>query len=94
VPVYHLYVVQVARRQRPGIQQALSDAGIATGIHYPLPVHLQPAFTGLGLRAGDLPVAEALAGSVLSLPMYPELLDSEVDLIAARLLEALRLSAG
>ena len=94
VPVYHLYVVQVARRQRPGIQQGLSDAGIATGIHYPLPVHLQPAFTGLGLKAGDLPVAEALAGSVLSLPMYPELLDSEVDLIAARLLEALRLSAG
>ena len=88
VPVYHLYVVQVMPGQRAKIQQALNDADIATGIHYPLPVHLQPAFAGLRYRLGDMPVAERLASSVLSLPMYPELRDSDVEFIANHFIAA------
>lgn len=88
-PVYHLYAVQVAPDHRAEIQQALNDAGIATGIHYPLPVHLQPAFAELGYKVGDMPVAERLANSVLSLPMYPELQNSEVEFIAGRFIAAL-----
>jgi dTDP-4-amino-4,6-dideoxygalactose transaminase len=69
--VYHLYVLRVSRRDE--LKQYLHGRGIGTGIHYPIPCHLQPAFHYLGHREGDLPLTEQAAGEILSLPMYPEL---------------------
>jgi dTDP-4-amino-4,6-dideoxygalactose transaminase len=74
--VYHLYVIQVPNRDR--VQAALKAAGISTGIHYPIPLHEQPAYTYLGYKAEDFPVTHALAPRLLSLPMYPELTDEEI----------------
>lgn len=69
--IYHLYVIQCARRE--DLRRYLSDNGIGVGIHYPVPLHLQPAFRALGYGAGDFPVAERLSNSILSIPMYPEM---------------------
>lgn len=77
--VWHVYGVRVAAARRAGIIEALSKRGIGTGLHYPVPVHLQPCFADLGYRAGDLPLAERHASTELSLPMYPELKKSQVD---------------
>jgi dTDP-4-amino-4,6-dideoxygalactose transaminase len=79
--VYHLYVVQTPDRN--GLQGRLDAANIAHGIHYPVPVHLQPAFADLGYRAGTFPVAEALAPRIVSLPMFPELQDHQLERVAA-----------
>jgi dTDP-4-amino-4,6-dideoxygalactose transaminase len=92
-PIYHIYAVRVPPPARAGIQAALAAAGVATGIHYPVPVHLQPAFAYLGHRTGDFPHAEALAASVLSLPMYPELTPEAVGYVCDRLIEALAAAA-
>ena len=78
--VYHLYVIRTARRQ--AWQDALGAQGIQTGIHYPTPVHLLPAFAGLGYRSGDFPHAERAATEVLSLPMFPELTASQCEVVA------------
>ena len=75
--VYHLYVVQTDRRDE--FQQHLAASGVGTGIHYPIPLHLQPAYSHLGYKQGDFPVAEALADRILSLPLYPELTDAQVQ---------------
>jgi dTDP-4-amino-4,6-dideoxygalactose transaminase len=85
--VYHVYAIDVPQRAR--VQAALADAGIGTGIHYPIPVHLQPAYADLGWRRGDLPVTEALAGSLLSLPIYAELGAEQVSQVVAELDKAL-----
>ena len=69
--VYHLYVVRVQDRQ--GLGEFLKAAGIGTGIHYPIPLHLQKAYSTLGYRQGDFPVTETIAAEILSLPMYPQL---------------------
>lgn len=69
--VYHLYVIRINNRDE--LQAHLKTKGIATGIHYPVPIHLQPAYQHLSYRRGDFPVTEACAGEILSLPMYPEL---------------------
>jgi dTDP-4-amino-4,6-dideoxygalactose transaminase len=69
--VYHLFVVECDNRD--GLRMALQEEGIETGIHYPMPLHLQPALRELGYHAGDCPNAERLASRSLSLPMYPEL---------------------
>jgi dTDP-4-amino-4,6-dideoxygalactose transaminase len=69
--IYHLYVVRSA--DRDNLQQHLLHSGIHTGIHYPIPVHLQEAYRSLGFKTGDFPVAEAVAAQVLSLPMFPGL---------------------
>lgn len=69
--VYHVYVVQVDRRGR--IEKQLADRGIATGIHYPIPIHLQKAYRQLGFGPGSFPASEQVANRILSLPMYPEL---------------------
>jgi dTDP-4-amino-4,6-dideoxygalactose transaminase len=69
--VYHLYVIRIPDRR--GMQDALKSAGIGTGIHYPIPLHLQKAYSVLGYDHGDLPVAEKVASEILSLPMYPQL---------------------
>jgi dTDP-4-amino-4,6-dideoxygalactose transaminase len=80
-PVYHLYVIETDARD--ALRQALSEAGIGSDVHYPLPSHLQPACADLGLRRGALPVTEAQAERVLSLPMYPELPIEHVERVAA-----------
>ncbi len=78
--VFHLYVIRAPRRD--ALARHLASAGISTGIHYPIPCHLQPVAAELGYRAGSLPVTERLARKVLSLPMYPELADAQVERIA------------
>jgi len=71
-PVWHLYVIQVPAR-RDEVLATLNRAGIGAGIHYPVPVHLTPAFAGLGYRPGDFPHAEAAAQRILSLPLFPQI---------------------
>ena len=86
--VYHLYVVRARERDR--LHEALRARGVGTAVHYPLPAHLQPVYRDLGLAApGSLPVTERLAGEVLSLPIYPELTDAEVDAVAAAVRDSL-----
>jgi len=79
--VYHLYVILADNRD--GLQKFLSEQGIATGLHYPLPLHLQKAYTHLGYGKGDFPVAESAAERLLSLPMYPELTAEQVDYVCS-----------
>lgn len=84
--VYHVYAIALMERDR--VQAALQAAGISTAIHYPVPVHLQPAYANLGCGAGDLPVTEALATQFLSLPIYPELRAEQVEEIVSELQKA------
>jgi len=79
--VYHVYTVRST--DRDGLQAALTAEGIQTGIHYPVPVHLQPAYADLGYGQGAFPLAEAAAKQVLSLPLYPELPSRAVAQVAA-----------
>lgn len=74
--VYHCYTIRVPRRD--AVRAHLESAGIHTGVHYPIPVHLQPAYSDLGYRRGDFPVAEQAASEVLSLPMFPELNEEQI----------------
>jgi dTDP-4-amino-4,6-dideoxygalactose transaminase len=83
--VYHLFAVRHARRD--ALAAALRDRGIGTLVHYPIPLHLQPAFASLGYRAGDFPVAERAAREVLSLPLYPELPDEQALAVASAVRE-------
>lgn len=78
-PVYHLYVIRV--QNRDDLQQYLAQRGIATGLHYPTPIHLQPAYAELNYQPGDFPITEALAHEILSLPMFPELTSEAVHYI-------------
>lgn len=82
-PVYHLYVIQTDARAE--LQEALSNAGVATGMHYPKPIHLQPAYQELGYQLGDFPVAEALAEKILSLPIFPELTNDHIAFITEQI---------
>jgi dTDP-4-amino-4,6-dideoxygalactose transaminase len=84
--VYHVYVVRSDNRD--DLRIALAGQGIQTGIHYPIPVHLQPAHEDLGYHAGDFPVAESAAREVLSLPIYPEMTREQVRMVAAAVSEA------
>jgi dTDP-4-amino-4,6-dideoxygalactose transaminase len=79
--VYHLYVVRTPGRE--GLLQHLKENGIAAGIHYPIPLHRQPAYVSLGYGELSLPETERAADEVLSLPMYPELTDEQLQHIAA-----------
>jgi dTDP-4-amino-4,6-dideoxygalactose transaminase len=79
--VYHVYAVRTS--DRAALQRTLAAHNIATGIHYPVPVHLQPAYADLGYRAGDFPESERAAGEVLSLPMYPELSHTQLEMVTA-----------
>jgi len=74
--VYHLYVIRSKGRNE--LQQFLSRKGISTGIHYPIPIHLQRAYSYLGYKEGDFPITEKFAREILSLPMFPELEEDEV----------------
>ncbi|NJM56649.1 MAG: DegT/DnrJ/EryC1/StrS family aminotransferase [Synechococcales cyanobacterium RU_4_20] len=86
--VYHLYIVRLEREiDRNALQATLEEQGIQTGVHYPLPCHLQPAFRNLCYELGDFPQAEYLSQTIFSLPMYPGLQESQQD----KVIEALRI---
>jgi len=87
-PVFHLYVIRVAERY--ALQEHLTAAGIGTGIHYPFPLHLLPAYKALGLPAGSFPIAERAADQVLSLPMFPGLSSERQSRTVAEVLTFLR----
>lgn len=80
-PVFHLYVIRVPRRDE--LREFLSEKEIETGIHYPLPIHLQKAYLHLGYKKGDFPITEKLAGEILSLPMFPELEAREIETVVS-----------
>ena len=80
--VWHIYAVRVPDGRRDALKAFLAERGIGTGIHYPVPIHMQESAQFLGYREGELPVTERIAGEVLSLPMYPELTDEQVGYVA------------
>ncbi len=84
-PVFHLYTIFTEKRDQ--LQKYLAENGISTGIHYPTPIHLQPAYSSLGLKEGSFPVAEKLAKTELSLPMFPELKKEEIDYVSEKIKE-------
>ncbi len=84
--VYHVYVVRTTRRN--ALQHKLQEQGIQTGIHYPIPVHLQQAYADLGYKVGDFPCAELAAKEVLSLPMYAELSSKEIEIVSTVVCES------
>ena len=88
-PVYHLMVVRVAGARRDAIRDRLTAAGIATAVHYPRPIHLQRAYAQLGQAAGSCPVAERAAGEMISLPMFSDLTEAQVDRVVDALAAAL-----
>jgi len=79
-PVYHLYVIRTPKRD--DLQAYLKDQGIFTGIHYPIPVHLQKAMEYLGYKKGDLPETEKVVEQILSLPMHADLVKEEIEFVA------------
>ena len=82
-PVYHLFVLRVAERDR--VLQLLKAAGVGGGVHYPIPLHLQPAYAHLGYKPQSFPHTECAAREVLSLPIYPEITDSQLTQVATAL---------
>jgi dTDP-4-amino-4,6-dideoxygalactose transaminase len=89
--VYHLYVVRVADRE--ALMSHLKDAGIGTGIHYPIPLHLQKAYEALAYKAGAFPVTERVAREIVSLPMYPQLKAEQQATVADETLRFVRQSS-
>lgn len=88
--VYHLYVIRVSKggsEKRDSLGRFLNENGISTGLHYPIPLHLQKCFSDLKYKKGDFPVSEKLAETGLSLPMYPELNDNQIEYVAEKIME-------
>jgi dTDP-4-amino-4,6-dideoxygalactose transaminase len=85
--VFYCYVIRVGGGRRDALRAYLAERGIGTQIHYPVPIHLQESAQFLGYRRGDLPVTERLADEVLSLPMYAELTDPQIDRVASTVRE-------
>ncbi len=79
-PVFHVYVIQVAERDR--LRTELAAHGISTVVHYPVPIHLQPAYASLGHSLGDFPITEAAADRIVSLPMFAELTERDLAAVA------------
>ena len=88
--VYHLFVIQTRsaagsraaqQNTRDALMKYLNDHGVATGLHYPIPLHVQPCFKHLGYSMGDFPIAEQLSDNGLSLPMFPEMTDGQIDYV-------------
>jgi len=86
--VYHQYTIRAPQRDR--VKQFLASRGISSAVYYPVPLHLQPLYAGLGYKRGDLPEAEHAADEVLSLPIYPELTPAQIKRVAEALAAALR----
>ena len=85
--MYHLYVILVDNRDE--LQTFLNEKGIFTGLHYPLPLHLQKAYKHLGYQKGDFPVTENVAERLLSLPMFPELTQEQIEYVVKSIKEFL-----
>ena len=85
--VYHLYIVRVKNRE--ALQKKLGEKGINTGLHYPVPLHLQKAYTHLGYKIGDFSVTEKVATEILSLPMFPGLTDKQIGSVCTGIVEEL-----
>jgi dTDP-4-amino-4,6-dideoxygalactose transaminase len=85
--VYHLYVILVD--DRDGLQAFLTEKGVGTGLHYPLPLHLQKAYAAMGFKKGDFPASERIAERLLSLPMYAELTHAQIEYVVACIKEYL-----
>lgn len=86
--VYHLYVIQLinsSEEERSHLASYLKENGIATGLHYPVPLHLQKCFSHLGYKKGDFPVAEKLASGSLTLPMFPEITEEQIKYVAGKI---------
>ena len=89
-PVYHCYTIRLDEGyDRDAVVQQLKDAGVGVGVHYPIPLHLQPAYRFLELETGSFPVSEKASSEVLSLPIYAELTDEQQDYVVEKLREAL-----
>jgi len=84
-PVWHVYVIRTAYRNE--LQKYLSEVGIGTGIHYPIPIHLQAAYSSVGWKRGDFPISEEAADEILSLPMFPGLRVEEQRRVAEAIAE-------
>ena len=78
-PVWHVFVVRCEERDK--LQAYLEERGIGTNIHYPIPMHEQKAFAGYGLSHGSFPIAEKLAATVLSIPMFNGMTDAEISTV-------------
>jgi dTDP-4-amino-4,6-dideoxygalactose transaminase len=78
--VYHIYAIRTKRRKE--LIEKLKKNDISTGIHYPIPLHLQPAYKYLGYKRGDFPITEKISEGILSLPIYPELTDEQITFIS------------
>lgn len=85
--IYHIYPVRVKNRDQ--VMQMLSAKGVGCGIHYPVPIHLQKAYSFLGLGRGSFPVSEQCADEFLSLPMFPELAEEQINVVARELKQCL-----
>ncbi len=83
--VYHLYVVRLTRGSRDELRAYLDDQGVQSSIHYPHPLHLTAALSGLGYRRGEFPVAEQCAETVLSLPMFPGLEMDQIQFVVKQI---------
>jgi dTDP-4-amino-4,6-dideoxygalactose transaminase len=90
--VYHLYVIRV--QDREALQAHLAEAGIGTGIHYPIPLHLQKAYQYLHYKKGDFPVTERVAAEIVSLPMFPQLQRDQLALVVNRVMEFVTSKVG
>jgi len=88
--VFYTYTIRVTGGRRDDLRKYLGEHGIGTQIHYPVPIHLQQSAEFLGYRKGDLPVTEKVAGEVLSIPMFPELTDEQVDRVATAIREFMK----
>ena len=88
--VFYCYAIRVPGGRRDALRAFLTERGIGTQIHYPVPIHMQEAAQFLGYRKGDLPVTEKVAGEVLSLPMFAELTDAQIDRVASSVTEFMR----
>jgi len=91
--VFYCYAIRVPGGRRDALRAHLAERGIGTQIHYPVPIHIQEAAQFLGYRKGDLPVTEKVSGEVLSLPMYAELTDAQIDRVTAGVTEFMRKKA-
>ena len=90
--VYHLYVIQIDNRDE--VKRQLADRGVDTGLHYPVPLHLQNAYRQLGYKEGDFPVSERLSEQILSLPIYPGLSTEAAEYVANALSESVKCQAA
>ncbi|MFB3887065.1 MAG: DegT/DnrJ/EryC1/StrS family aminotransferase [Thermodesulfobacteriota bacterium] len=90
--VYHLYIVRTEKRDE--LQKYLSENGISTGLHYPIPLHLQDAYKSFNLGKGDYPVTERVSSEILSLPMFPDLTNEQIEYVAEKIREFYALTSS